>query len=96
MRWITVEHDPSPMKLDVLNVEDWPLWTKEVSTFPWTYESTEICYILEGEAIVTPQEGEPVTLRAHDLVNFSAGLQCTWQVIEPISKHYLLKAANAG
>ncbi len=95
MNWITVEHDPSPMKLDVLDVEDWPIWTKEVSTFEWTYDSTEVCYILEGEAIVTPQDGEPVTLRAQDLVNFSAGLHCTWQVVEPITKHYLLKPHNA-
>lgn len=96
MSWITVEHDPSPMKLDVLNVEGWPIWTKEVSTFEWTYDSTEICYILEGAAIVTPEQGEPVTLRAQDLVNFSAGLHCTWQVIEPITKHYLIKAVQAG
>ena len=53
------------MKLDVMDVEGWPVWSKEVSTFEWSYDSTEICYILEGEAIVTPQEGEPVTIRAY-------------------------------
>lgn len=62
MAWITVEHNPSPMKLDVLNVEGWPIWRKEVSTFERTYDCTEICYILEGEAIVTPRESESGTL----------------------------------
>jgi len=95
MTWITIEHNPSPMKLDVLNVDGWPVWSKEVSTFEWTYDTTEICYILEGEAIVTPEGGEPVTIRAYDLVNFSPGLRCTWQVVAPITKHYLLKSTNA-
>jgi len=91
---ISVEHDPSPMKLEVLDVEAWPIWRKEISTFEWTYTCTEVCYILEGEAIITPHDGEPVTVRAYDLVNFSEGLRCTWQVVAPITKHYLLKAAN--
>ncbi|MEK7797095.1 MAG: cupin, partial [Pseudomonadota bacterium] len=33
---ILVEHNPSPAKLDVIGVYDWPIWNKEPSTFPWT------------------------------------------------------------
>ena len=47
------------------------------------------------EEIVTPLGGEPVTIRAYDLVNFSAGLRCTWQVTAPITKHYIQKPTNA-
>ncbi len=85
---ILVEHDPSPMKLEVLGVDDWPVWTKEVSTFVWRYDQTETCYFLEGEAIVTPEGGEAVRMCAGDLVTFLAGFSCTWDVRTPVRKHY--------
>jgi uncharacterized cupin superfamily protein len=87
---ITVEHNPSPAKLDVLYVEDWPVWTKEVSEFPWTYTQKEVCYIVEGEVTVTPEGGAPVTLRRGDLVTFPQGMSCTWNITRPIRKHYRL------
>jgi uncharacterized cupin superfamily protein len=90
MSLITVEHNPSPVKLDAMGIDSWPIWTKDVSTFGWTYDTKEVCYILEGEAIVTPDGGEPVTVKARDLVNFAKGLSCTWQVVSPIRKHYLV------
>jgi uncharacterized protein len=85
---ITVEK-PSAEKLAELGVKQWPVWTKEVSTFPWQYSSTEIAYILEGEVTVTPKNGgEPVSFQAGDLVTFASGLDCTWQVIKSLRKHY--------
>lgn len=87
---ITVEHNPSPMKLEAMNVESWPIWSKEPSTFEWTYDSRETCYILEGEALITPHGGEPVTIQARDLVHFPKGMSCTWEIREAIEKHYLL------
>lgn len=90
MSGILVEHNPSPMKLEVMGVEDWPIWTKDVSTFKWSYEETETCYLLEGEAIVTPDGGEPVRLREGDLVTFLADLACTWEIRSPVKKHYRL------
>lgn len=88
MSEITVEHNPSPAKLEVMGVYNWPIWTKEVSQFPWTYDSNETCYILEGEVIVTPEGGQPVQLGEGDLVTFSAGMSCTWQIRRQIRKHY--------
>lgn len=85
---ILIEHNPSPAKLEVVGVYDWPIWEKEVSTFPWTYDTKETCYILEGEVIVTPDGGEPVRIREGDLVIFPAGMSCTWQILSPIRKHY--------
>ncbi len=85
---ILVEHHPSPAKLEVMGVESWPTWSKEVSEFPWHYDQTETCYILEGEVIVTPEGGEPVRIAAGDLVTFPKGLTCTWKVLSPVRKHY--------
>lgn len=85
---IKIEHNPDVAHLKATGVLDWPVWTKEVSTFPWTYEESETCYFLEGEARVTPQDGEPVTIVPGDLVTFPAGLSCTWDVRVPVRKHY--------
>jgi uncharacterized cupin superfamily protein len=87
---ILVEHNPSPAKLDVIGVYDWPTWSKEPSTFPWTYDQKETCYFLEGEAVVTPVGGEPVRIVEGDLVNFPAGMSCAWEIRRPVTKHYRL------
>lgn len=85
---ITCEHNPSPAKLDAMGVESWPIWTKEVSEFSWHYDTNETCYILEGEVTVTPDNGEPVTFGQGDLVNFPAGMSCTWQIHQDVKKYY--------
>jgi hypothetical protein len=88
MDTIIYERHASPAKLDVLGVYDWPIWEKEVSTFPWIYSEPETCYFLAGEVVVTPEGGEPVTLKKGDLVTFPEGLRCTWDVRVPVRKHY--------
>jgi len=85
---ITVETQPAESKLIEMEVFDWPIWEKEASTFPWTYDMQETCYILEGEVTVTPENGEPITFKAGDLVTFEAGLSCTWEIHQPVRKHY--------
>lgn len=88
MATILVDHTPSLETLERLGVMHWPIWTKEVSTFPWTYDSAETCYFITGKVTVTPSDGEPVTVGTGDLVTFPAGMSCSWQVIEPVRKHY--------
>ena len=85
---ILIEHNVSPAKLDVLYIEDWPIWEKEVSEFEWEYDKSETCYIIEGEAIVTPVGQEPVTITEGDMVTFPKGMKCTWKITEAIEKHY--------
>ena len=85
---IRIERDPPRERLEALGVEGWPVWSCGVSTFPWTYDETETCYLLEGEVVVTPEGGEPLTIRAGDLVTFPKGLSCTWEVRSPVRKHY--------
>jgi hypothetical protein len=48
MNKIKVERHPSEARLQELGVAGWPLWTKEASEFPWTYDEPETCYFLEG------------------------------------------------
>jgi len=89
MSGITIEHNVTPVKLDAMGVDGWPIWEKEASTFDWHYDREEICYILEGKAVITPKTGETITIERGDLVRFPAGLDCTWQIQEAIEKHYI-------
>jgi uncharacterized cupin superfamily protein len=88
MHRILIEHNPSPAKLDVIGVYDWPIWEKEVSRFPWTYDTRETCYLLEGDVIVTPDGGQPVRIQRGDLVTFPGGMSCVWEIRSPVRKHY--------
>ena len=49
MSSIKVEKNPDQARLEALGVKTWPIWTKETSEFPWTYDGRETCYFLEGE-----------------------------------------------
>lgn len=88
MKEIRVEKNPAPERLESLGVFTWPIWTKEASTFPWTYDEAETCYFLEGEVAVTPLGGQPVLIGRGDLVVFPSGMSCTWEVRQAVRKHY--------
>jgi uncharacterized cupin superfamily protein len=88
MSEIDVDKNPSDEKLSELGVMGWPIWTKEVSEFPWSYSSQETCYFLDGEVEVTPEGGEPVSMGKGDLVVFPVGMRCTWKIMGDVRKHY--------
>lgn len=68
-------------------IKHWPIWTKEVSTFDWLYDSEEHCYILEGE-ITIQTAGGTVNIGPGDYVIFKKGLACTWKILKNVRKHY--------
>lgn len=88
---ILCERKPSPAKLEVLGVDQWPIWKKGISSFPWQYDQTETCYVVRGRFKVTPEGGETQEFGRGDLISFPAGMSCTWEVLEPVEKHYRLK-----
>lgn len=81
----------SDEEITSMGITSWPIWTKEVSTFDWHYDSVEECLLLEGEVTVTTEDGEKVTFGAGDFVTFPEGLHCTWDVTKPVKKHYTFK-----
>ncbi|MGE5656412.1 MAG: cupin domain-containing protein [Actinomycetota bacterium] len=85
---IQIERQPSQKQLEQLGVFSWPIWSKEVSEFPWVYEEEETCYLLAGDVIVTPDGGEPIQFGKGDLVTFPAGMSCTWKIVKDVRKHY--------
>ncbi|MEH2268855.1 MAG: cupin domain-containing protein [Nostoc sp.] len=85
---IKIEHQPRQEHLNELGVFKWGIWKKEVSKFPWTYDSQETCYFLEGDVVVTPDGGQPVQIGKGDLVIFPAGMSCIWEITRDVMKHY--------
>ncbi|GAB1545181.1 cupin domain-containing protein [Scytonema sp. NUACC21] len=85
---IKIQHQPSQEELNELGVFKWSIWTKEASTFPWSYDTQETCYFLEGDVIVTPDSGQPVQMGKGDLVTFPAGMSCIWEIRSDVKKHY--------
>ena len=73
--------------LDSKGVFGWPIWEKEISRFPWSYDSTEECWIIEGEVEITTAD-KTYKIKAGDFVTFEAGLECTWNILSDVKKHY--------
>ena len=65
----------SDAELTALNVYSWPIWSCEVSEFPWTYSDKETCFILEGKVIVTTDH-EEVTIEPGDFIVFPKVEKC--------------------
>lgn len=90
MSKIKVERNPAEKRLQDDGIYDWPIWTKEVSEFPWTYSEDETCYFLKGDVVVTPDGGDPVEMKKGYLVTFPEGMSCTWKIRQDVKKHYKL------
>jgi hypothetical protein len=87
---IEVVSQPDKDFLDKKGVFSWGTWGCGVSKFPWTYDSNESCYLLSGQVTVTPSDGSPpATFGKGDFVTFPAGMSCTWDVTEPVQKHFM-------
>ncbi len=68
-------------------IRSWPVWEKEISRFSWSYDSTEQCYILEGDVVIETENGN-FTLKPGDFVTFEKGLECIWDIRSAVKKHY--------
>ncbi|MBN2695515.1 cupin domain-containing protein [bacterium] len=83
---VKIEKIPQ-QRINELKISSWPIWRKEKSRFPWHYDSTEECFILEGEVTVIAN-GEEFHFGAGDFVTFSEGLSCEWIITKDVKKHY--------
>lgn len=73
---------------EIKSAESWGNWSKEESVFPWYYDERETCYILEGNATVTDEQGNEISFGPGDWVEFEKGLSCTWKISKAVNKKY--------
>lgn len=78
----------SDSEIKKMGIDSWPIWEKEISRFDWYYDQTEDCLLLEGKVIVTSKDGMKVEFGKGNFVTFPKGLSCTWDIKEPVKKHY--------
>jgi len=64
------------------------IWTCEIGKFHIDFGRAEFIQILEGVVIVTDAGGTAKTYRAGDAFVTPKGFSGTWDVIEPIKKHF--------
>ena len=64
------------------------IWTCEPGKFRIDFGRAEFIQILEGVVVVTDAEGCARTYRAGDAFVTPKGFSGTWDVIEPIKKHF--------
>ena len=57
--------------------------TKEVGITEWFYDEKTVCLFTEGKAVVE-HHGIRTSIDAGDLVVFPEGLNCRWEVLEPV------------
>jgi uncharacterized cupin superfamily protein len=88
---IIVEKNLSDARKAELGIPKWETWDCPVMQFRLDFDDeTEHSYILEGEIVVTPDGGQPVTLVPGDYVIFPKGLTSMWSVTKTLKKHYML------
>lgn len=68
------------------------LWQCTPGKWSMTYDVWEYVHILEGFAVITPDNGEPVELRASDSYILRVGLRCTWDVKETVLKEFVIRS----
>jgi len=66
------------------------IWECEPGKLRRYMPQREFSYILSGWCIFTPENGEPVELRAGDSVTFPANCQGVWEIKEKLRKVFCL------
>lgn len=69
---------------------DTGIWECSPGTFRRQVKSGEVVHILSGEAIFTPDEGEPISMEAGDVLFMSPNTLGTWQILSTLRKVYVM------
>ena len=72
------------------------IWECTPGKVSMTYDEWEFCHFIEGEAILTNQDGKSWTLKAGDGFIIPAGFSGTWETIKKVRKHYVILNPKAG
>ncbi len=68
-------------------------WISTVGTYHAVYEHAtmhEFVHVIEGKLVITPEGGKSVTLLPGDAFVIEPGFAGTWEVLEPVRKHFVL------
>lgn len=66
-------------------------WEATEGTYEATYTSFEFVHLIEGRIVITPEGGEPYTVKAGDSFVIEGGFKGTWKIEEKVFKHFYIK-----
>ena len=66
-------------------------WEATPGTYHATYKEYEFVYLLEGHIIITPDDGDPVSVKAGDTFVVESNFSGTWQIIKAVRKYFDVK-----
>ncbi len=66
------------------------VWQSDAGCWNVSYSEDEFCTILEGEAIITEENGTPQRVKAGDHFTMSAGFEGTWETVGSVKKLYVI------
>ena len=64
-----------------------PIWECEPCKFQHNFNDKEICLIIVGQVKIITKNGEVYFIKAGDLVEFPAEINCESEVTKSIKKH---------
>jgi uncharacterized cupin superfamily protein len=93
--WVKVEGNPTMTTWIEYTKEDGSIisgcWEATPGTYRAVYKSWEYIHMLQGKVIITPDDGEPVTVMAGDAFVIEDGFKGTWEIQEKVFKHFVIR-----
>jgi uncharacterized cupin superfamily protein len=93
--WIVVEGSPTMQTAVQHTTADGKVmsgtWRATPGTYHATYTDYEFVHMIAGRIIITPDGGEPVEVGPGDAFVVEADFKGTWKIVEPVTKHFVVK-----
>lgn len=68
------------------------IWQATSGTYHATYSDYEFVHMISGRIVITPDGGAPVEVGPGDAFAVEADFKGTWKIIEPVTKHFVVRA----
>ena len=72
------------------------IWESNKGTVNVSYDEWEFCHFIQGEAILTREDGRRWQLSKGDAFIIPAGFKGTWETVRKVKKHYVILLPKAG
>jgi uncharacterized cupin superfamily protein len=71
------------------------IWESSPGKVKVDYSEWEFCHFIEGEAVLTNEQGESWRLKRGDGFIIPPGFKGTWETVKPVRKHYVILTPKA-
>lgn len=66
------------------------IWQSAPGKHNVSYTEWEFCHLIEGEAVLTDEDGHAVHIKTGEGFIIPAGFKGTWESLTPLKKHYVI------